>query len=186
MLWQDCPARVILMYMLQLSTAFVNRSVLSLRSGTQVGTTLGPIINPNNLKIEGFYCQVRGNKQELVLLSQDIRDLIPQGFVINDEDELSVPEELIRLKDIMEFHFDLMGKLVVTSSGDKIGKVSDYAADTQSMFIHKLYVSQSLLKHFASGNLGVDRTQIVEVTPRTIIINDLEQKVPVAHAGAMA
>lgn len=159
--------------------------MLSLRSGTQIGTALSPIINPNNLKIEGFYCQVRGQKKEMVLLSQDIRELIPQGFVVNDQDAFSAPDELVRLQDIIGLGFNVLSKQVVTASGDKIGKVGDYAADTQSMFIHKLYVNRSLLKHFASGSLGIDRTQIVEITDRSIIVNDLEQKMP-AHAGAVA
>lgn len=172
-------------HMLQLSAAFTNKPILSLRSGTQVGTSTVPIINPNNLKIEGLYCQVKGDRNTQILLSQDIRDIIPQGYVVNDADVLSDPTELVRLKSILKYQFEVMGKQVVTSSGDKVGKVSDYAVDTGSFFIHKLYVSQSLLKHFTGGSLGIDRTQIVEITEKQIIINDLHQKVPV-HANALA
>jgi uncharacterized protein YrrD len=170
---------------LQVSATFVNRPVLSLRSGTQVGITQSPVINPNNLKLEGLYCQVRGDRRQLVLLPQDIRDIIPQGIVVNDQEALTAVDELIRLKDIMALGFELLGKQVVTLGGDKVGKVTDYAADTQSMFIHKLYVSQSLLRNFAGGTLSVDRTQIIEITSKAIVINDLRQKVP-AHARAMA
>jgi sporulation protein YlmC with PRC-barrel domain len=146
---------------------------------------MSPIINPNNLKIEGFYCQIRGDKQQLVLLAQDIRDLIPQGFVINDQDVLSPVDELVRLKNIINLHFELLGKQVVTLNGTKVGKVGDYAVDTQSMFVHKLYASQSLLKHLSGGMLSIDRTQITEITDKNIIINDLQQKVPV-QARAVA
>lgn len=170
--------------MLQLSAMILNRPVMSLRTGTQVATTLAPIINPNNLKIEGFYCQDNQHKR-LVLLEQDIRDVLPQGLVINDADVLTEPGELIRLKDVMALHFELMGKQVVTSSREKIGKVSDYATETQSMMIKKLYVSQSLFKSFATGNLGVDRTQIIEITRDRIVIQDLEAAQPV-RAQAVA
>lgn len=159
--------------------------MLSLRTGTQIGVTLAPIINPNNLKIEGFYCQIPHNKKELILLSQDIREIIPQGFVVNDQDAFSLPEELVRLQRVLDHHFEILGKQVITASGEKMGKVGDYAADTQSMFIHKLYVNRSLLKHFASGSLGIDRTQIIDITDKAIIVNDLQQKVP-AHANAIA
>jgi uncharacterized protein YrrD len=170
---------------LQVSSAFIDRPVLSLRSGSQIGATVAPLINPNNLKIEGLYCQVRGEKKQLILLSQDIRDVIPQGFVVNDQDVLAAADELVRLKEIMEAHFEILGKQVVTLAGDKLGKVADYAADTQSMFIHKLYASQSLLKHFAGGMLSIDRTQIVEITDKSVVINDIQGKVP-AHVAAVA
>lgn len=171
--------------MLQLSNTLINRPVLSLRTGTVVATAISPIINPNNLKIEGFYCDDRFNKERLVLLYQDIRDLISQGFVINDHDVLSDPGELVRLKDILDLNFDLIGKPVETVSKVKIGKVTDYATEITTMYVQKLYVSQPIYKSLTGGNLGVDRTQINEITNRRIIINDLHGNVP-AHASAVA
>lgn len=171
--------------MLQLSDALLNRPVLSLRIGGQVATALEPIINPNNLKVEGFWCQDTIENKRLILVNQDIRDVIPQGIVINDYDVLTEPGELVRLRDIIQLDFELMGKPVITSSKDKVGKITDYATDIDSMYIQKLYVSQSLLRNFSGGNLGVDRSQIVEINPQRIVINDLLQHVP-AGAGAMA
>lgn len=161
--------------MLQLSGAFQNKPVMSLRTGTQVATAMAPIFNPNNLKIEGFYCADRFEKKQLVLLYQDIRDIIQQGFVIDDHAVLVEADELIRLKDIMKLNFELIGKQVQTASKHKVGKVSDYATETTTMYVQKIYVSQSLLKSFTGGSLSIDRNQIVEITPRRIIINDLVQ-----------
>lgn len=155
---------------------------MSLRVGGQVATTTSAIINPDNLKIEGFYCQTP-DKRQLVLVYQDIRDVIPQGVVVNDADVLSEPGELVRLKKVMDIGFELMGKKVVTEEGEKLGKVSDFAAETSTMFVQKIYVSQSVLKSFAGGNLGIDRSQITETTDKTIVIRELTKKVP---AGATA
>lgn len=172
--------------MLQLSGMVINRPVMSLRTGTPVATAIAPIINPNNLKIEGFYCvDSMQRKKQLILLSQDIRDIIPQGIVINDHDVLSEADELVRLKDIIALNFELLGKHVVTSGRQKVGKVSDFAIDIDSLFVQKIYVTQSLFKNFTGGNLGIDRTQIVEITDKKIIINELAQKVPM-NASALA
>jgi hypothetical protein len=171
--------------MLQLSNTLINRPVLSLRTGTVVATATAPIINPNNLKIEGFYCDDRFNKEKLILLYQDIRDLISQGFVINDHDVLSDPTDIVRMKDILDLKFELIGKPVETVGKVKVGKVGDYATEISTMYVQKLYVSQPIYKSFTGGNLGVDRTQINEITNRRIIINDLHGNVP-AHAGAVA
>jgi len=168
--------------MLRLSESLLNRPVMSLRTGQQVATAIEPIINPNNLKIEGFYCTDRFDKGELVLLYQDIRDTIPQGFVVDDHDVLTSPDELVRLKDIMDISFKLIGKPVVTVSKQRVGKVSDYATEMETMYIQKIYVSQNVFKSLTGGNLGVDRNQINEITDRKIIINELLKGTP-ARAG---
>lgn len=170
--------------MLQLSGMIINQPVLSLRTGTEVATALAPIINPNNLKIEGFYCKGSRRKQT-ILVTQDIRDILPQGIVVNDEDVLTDATELVRLQNVIRLNFDLLGKPVETTDKQRLGKVSDYATETESMFIKKLYVTQPIYKNFSGGNLGVDRTQIVEITDKKIIVSDIGAKVP-AHAGAMA
>jgi uncharacterized protein YrrD len=161
----------------------LNRDVLSLRTGSPIAQITASIINPDNLKIEGFYCTEFDTKQQMVLLYQDIRDILPQGVVVNDLDALSEPEELIRLKKILEMDFELLGKPVVTISNEKIGKVSDYAFETATLYIQKVYASQSLLKSLTVGSLSIDRNQIQEITPKKVIIQDLLQGTP---AGAAA
>lgn len=164
--------------MLQLSASLLNKSVLSLRTGTDIAVVTEPIINPNNLKIEGFYCEDRFNKKRLVLLYQDIRDTLAKGYVVDDFDVLVEPHELVRLQKVIDLNFQLVGKQVVTVDKEKVGKVSDYAAETTTMFIQKIYVSQSILKSFTGGSLSIDRTQINEITPRRVIINELSKKAP--------
>jgi len=171
--------------MLQLSESLLNRPVMSLRTGQPVATTTQAIINPNNLKIEGFYCTDRFSKDELVLLYQDIRDIIAQGFVVDDHDVLVEPSELVRLKEIMDIGFVLVGKPVETTGQEKIGKVTDFATEIETMYIQKLYVSQSMFKSFTGGNLGVERNQINEITDKKIIINDLLKGTPAAAGAAV-
>lgn len=171
--------------MLKLSGALLKKSVLSLRAGGPVATIIGPIINADSLKIEGFYCQDRYDKNQLVLLSQDIRELLPQGFVVNDHDVLTDPDELVRLEKVLDAQFDIIGKQVVTTSKQKVGKVTDYAVETETMYIQKIYVSRSILKSLAGGSLSIDRNQVVETTPKQIIINDLLKTSPATATAAI-
>lgn len=181
-------AAVYTMIMLQMAETVLNKPVLSLRAGTAVAEVVGPIINPDNLKIEGFYCRDNKdkNKGQLVLLYQDVRDILPQGLVVDDYDVLVDPEELVRLRSVLDLNFELIGKPVETVSKEKVGKVSDYALEGTTMFIQKLYVSQSILKSITGGSLSIDRTQIHEITPKKIIINELMETAPVAAPAAVA
>lgn len=158
--------------MMKLSQSLLNKPVMSLRTGRAVAAVTHPIINPDNLKIEGFYCIDSMDRTELVLLYQDIRDVLPQGFVIDDHDVLAKPDDLVRLKKLIDQGFDVMGKQVVTVGKQKLGKVTDYATEVETMYIHKLYVSQGIMKSFAGGNLGVDRSQITEISDTRITVLD--------------
>lgn len=174
--------------MLQLSASLLNRPVLSLRTGTQIATVVEPLINPDSLKIEGFYCVDKFEKSKTmpILLVSDIREVIPQGYAVNDHEALSDPEELIRLKKIIEIDYQLIGKQIITENKTKLGKVSDYATEVETMYIQKLYASQSLLRSFTGGGLSIDRNQIVELTRRNIIIKDPLQPMSTTAEAATA
>ena len=162
----------------------LNQPVMSLRTGGAVALALEPIINPNNLKIEGWFCQDSLSKDRLILLSQDVRDIIQQGLVINDHDVLSDPAELVRLQSLLKLRFTLLGKPVVTVGKKRIGKVTDYAVEMETLYIQKLYAGQSVLKSFSGGSLSIDRSQIAEITNRQVVIQDPLQPLKASPATA--
>lgn len=161
--------------MLKLANSLLNQSVVSLRTGGAVARVESAIINPDNLKIEGFYCSDSRSREQLILLVQDIRDIVPQGIVVDDHNVLVEASELVRLKKVLELQFELIGKPVQTVKKQKLGKVNDYAVDDQSFYVQKLYVERSLLKSLSSGQLSIDRTEIVEVTDKRVIIKELQK-----------
>lgn len=158
--------------MLTLGQALIGKDVLSLRNGTPVGRVTGVIIDPNNLKIMGWQAQDNFSRKNLILLPQEIREIIPQGFVVNDHEALTQPTDLVRLKPILALHFDLMDKPVYSDHKRKLGKVADYAFDKDESIIQKLYVSQPMLKSFSGGTLLIDRSQIVEITDRRVVVKE--------------
>lgn len=171
--------------MLVLSDRLLGVAVMSLRTGQAIARTTGLVLNPNNLKIEGFYCEDRYEKTELVLLYQDIRDLISQGIIVNDHDVLVRPDDLVRLKKLIDLDYVLIGKAVATTDKKRLGKVVDFSTEFETMYIQKIYVTQGVIKGLTKGNLGIDRNQIHEVTDRKIIVNSpLESGVVQVGAAA--
>jgi hypothetical protein len=158
--------------MLMLSKSLLNQPVMSLRSGSQIAVAVKPVINPHNLKILGWWCKsISGQTQ--VLLAEDVRELMPDGIAVNDEDDLSAPEDLVRHKEILEIGFELIDKPVRTKS-HKLGKVNDFSYN-DGMFVQKLYVAKPLRKVFTTEDtLLIDRTQILEVTDQYILVRDTE------------
>lgn len=160
--------------MLKLSKHILEIPVMSLRTGGQIAIALRPVINPNNLQIEGWRCEDQFGKHELILLKQDVRDFVPQGIAVDDHEVLSEPAELIRLQEVLELDFELIGKHVVTNHKRKLGKVSDYALDPLTMKIQKLYVSRPVYKSLTDGQLMIDRSQIIEINPSRVVVRDAD------------
>lgn len=171
--------------MLQLSKNFQEVPVMSLRTGGKIAIATKPIINPNNLRIEGWYCEDIFSKSTLILLAQDLRDVVPQGFAVNDFEVLSEPGELVRLQKILELDFELIGKSVVSNHKRRLGKVADYALDPESMVIQKLYVARPVYKSLTDGQLSIDRSQIIEINDKRIIVREADIKVGAAAPAAM-
>ena len=164
--------------MLKLSSTILNQPVLSLRSGGQIATTSAVLVNPNNLSIAGLYCTQPRDKKLSILLPDDIREWVPQGFAVDDHDSLTDPDDLIRLKETIAINYQLIGKPVYSKSKRRIGKVTDYALEDTTYRIQKLYVGQTIVKNLSGTGLVVDRNQIIELNDRRVIITDPLQGVP--------
>lgn len=162
--------------MLKLNESFKSIAVLSLRVGGPIARTVAPIINPNNLYIEGWHVIDNQSGNRLVLLSKDIRDIIDKGIVVDDHEVLSASKELIRLNDVLKLRFDLIGLRVTSESKKNYGKVSDFAFETSNFFVQKIYTVQPLIKNFSGGSLSIDRSQILEITTKRVIIEDPTEK----------
>jgi len=165
--------------MIYLSATYSNRPILSLRVGGPIGHASSPVINANNLKIEGWYATMQGEQGQMILPSGQVRDIISKGIVVDDHDAITPIEDLIRLKDVIDLGYKLIGVDVYSESGAKLGKVQEYSVDQKSLYINKLYVAQGLLRsiaNFGGSQLIINRSQIVDITSTKIIVSEATQK----------
>ncbi len=167
--------------MLQLSQIYYDRKILSLRTGGPIGQALSPVINPNNLKIEGWYATAIKERESYILPAGDVRDIISKGIVVDDHTALTPTDDLVRLKPVIDIGFEVIGKTVKNDRKRTIGKVADYAVDDASLFIQKIYVTQSLLKNFSGRQLIIDRSQIIEITDKNIIVKSADERIGVTE-----
>src|ERR1700754_3393958 len=112
--------------MLKLSGNLINIPVISLRSGRRIAIAESPVINPHNLKIIGWWCKTNRAEGLKVLLTEDVRESAAKGMAINDDSDLSDPEDLVRHKETLNIKFQLLDKVVKTKR-QKIGKIQDYS-----------------------------------------------------------
>lgn len=163
--------------MLIASERLIDTPVMSLQTGGQLAHTKAAIIDPRDLSIIAFKLEGHTLDQDLsFLLVSDIRELSNLGFIVDSSEEFVGIEDIIKLKEVYEFHFQLIDKLVLDKKKTKLGKVYNYSVEPQSFLIKQLRVKRPLLKSFSDTELLIDRTQILEINDNAIIIDHDERQ----------
>lgn len=170
--------------MLVYSDRLNNVPVLSLQTGSPLATTSTPLIDPRRLHVIAFYCEgPLVDVQPAVLHTTDIREFSDIGIIVDGSDNIMSPEGLVRLQEIIDFDFPLIGMKVIDNHQKKIGKVYDYTVETESFIIKKLSIKRPLLQSLNDTELLIDREQIIEITHDTIIVR--APSVEVRHTEAI-
>lgn len=165
--------------MLVLKDSVENVPIMSLQTGVEIATTQKAIIDPRRLTIVAFYCQ--GPKLDVspaILHVDDIREASKLGFIVDSADVIMTPNDLVRLQQVLDFHFALEGKMVIEETGRKIGKVHDYTIEIPSFYITKLHVQPGMLQSFMTADVVIGRTQIIEIDDKKIVVRSAT--VPIA------
>lgn len=163
--------------MLILKDRLLNVPIMSLQTGGEIARTAAPIIDPRQLKIVAFYCEGHHlDVKPAILHTEDIREIADVGFIVDSADDIMAPTDLVRLQNILDFHFELVGKQVVEENGRKLGKVIDYTLDNQSFYIIKLHVKPGMMQAWKTTELIIGRTQIREIDETKIIVKSATNK----------
>ncbi|HUD11726.1 MAG TPA: PRC-barrel domain-containing protein [Candidatus Saccharimonadia bacterium] len=146
--------------------------IISLQTGEAVAWSRQPIIDVGSLEILAFRCESARKKSQKILMARDIRQLASDCIIIDDEDELTDPAEIVRMKSMISSSYNPIDKLVVSDTGRKLGSVEDFTINLESNRVQKLHVRQSLLRSWMGSSLVVDRTQIIDIAPHRIVVRD--------------
>lgn len=172
--------------MLLTGSQLAGTPIMSLQTGTPLGTAEEAIINPADLKVIAY--EVEGPNLDMrpsLLLVSDIRELSDMGMIINSSEEFVGPDDIIKLKPLYELNFNVVGKHVIDEDHKKIGKVTDYTLDADSFVIQQLNVKRPLLKSLQEAEVLVHRSQITEITDHEIIVKSAKNKKPSRHKKAI-
>jgi uncharacterized protein YrrD len=149
--------------------------VISLQTGDTVGWAKKPIIEMASLELKAFRCET-GTSKNQVLMVPDVRQFAPDCLIVNTEDDLTDPEDLVRLKTMLGSSFDPLRKLVVSDSGRRLGYVEDFTVNLETHRVQKLHVRQSIFQAWLGSTLTIDRTQIIDISHRQITVRDATAK----------
>lgn len=155
-----------------------NFPILSVQDSGRIATIVKPIIDPDDLKIIAFrvYGAV-GEDGGNILDAHSIREYSNLGVVIDSRDEFIKDNDVVKIKNVLELNFDIIGLKVITKKGTNLGKIIDYTVTSDDFSLKQLIVKRPTLKSFWDPELTIPRSEIVEVTDDRIIVKDEEKKI---------
>ncbi len=151
---------------------------MGLQTGTKLAQAATPLIDPANLKIVAY--AVEGpllTEQPSFIRIADVRELSDIGMIIDSNDEFIALEDVIKIRELYELGFTLVGMNVVDETNHKLGKVDDYSLDSNSFVIQQLNVQRGILKSLTDTSLLIHRSQIVEINDSHIVVRTTAKKV---------
>jgi len=163
--------------MLLLGSRFQNTPVMSLQTGTKLAETGAPLIDPGTLKIVAY--EVDGplvNEKPSFLRTADIREMGTVGMIIDSNDEIIGLHDVIKIEELYNLSFSLIGMPVMDQLKHKLGKVEDYTLETGDFVIQQLNIKRGILRGLTETSLLVHRSQIVEINDNFIVVKSTDKK----------
>lgn len=154
-------------------------AVMSLQTGAELARVKHILIDPRDLTIVAYELDGHNLDQHPSYLRPvDVRELSHLGFIVDSNEEFVGIDDVIRIKEVIDFGFDLMGLEVIDSNKKKLGKVTSFAIDSDSFSVQQLSVKRPLLKSFGETELLINRSQIIEVSDTTVKVTSTDTKEP--------
>ena len=151
---------------------FNDTPIMSLQTGSELARTSKAIIDPRSLTIVAYELEGRTlTQQPSLLLVRDVREIGPLGIIIDSTDELVSPNDVVKVGEVYNFNFELIGVKVVDDRGRHIGKVNGYSVDMSSFVIQQINVKRPFFQSLNDTELLVHRSQIIKVSDNKIMIH---------------
>lgn len=170
--------------MLLLGSQLVGTSVLSLQTGVRLAEIADPIINPTNLKIVAYMLDgpLLSERPSLIMTS-DIREHSSIGMIVDSSDEFIGLHDVVKIEELAQLGFKLIGMNVIDELKHKLGKVDDYSVEANSFIIEQLTVKRGVIQALTETSLLIHRSQIVEINNHSIIVHTTAKKLePIVKA----
>lgn len=153
---------------------------MSLQTGTQLAAVEEAIIDPRQLRVLAYY--VDGpllDQRPSIIRIEDIREIGEVGFIIDSSDDITAPEDIVRLQAVIELEFEIAGLKVVDEKGHNLGRVMDYNMDSVSFEVRQIRVKPPITKILGVSELTIHRDQIVKITDDRIVVKSTNIHAPV-------
>lgn len=157
-----------------------NLPVVSLESGQTLGFISNIIIDPDSGKVLGLLSSSNFFwKDKKAVAVSDIHEFTPEMVLVRDDKSQLELEELVRIKKVVEQKIFILGSKVITESGKKLGKSTDFVINANLGILAKIYIENLWGQGYISGTLVISANKIISIEHKRIIVanNALKEEI---------
>lgn len=158
----------------------LNTPVMSLQTGAQLAITHRILVDPRDLTIAAYELDGPAlDKRPSFLRPVDVRELSNLGLIVDSSDEFVELEDVIRIQQVYEYNFNLIGLEAIDERKKKLGKITGFNVDSESFSVQQLVVKRPIFKSFGETELLINRTQVVEVHDTYVKVRSAQADEPI-------
>lgn len=139
-------------------------------SGLKIDTVENIIVDPEGGKILAFLMAKSffWEKNQIVHF-KDMIEIFSDGVLVKSRDSIVESEEVFQINDILKKKIFLIGSLVLTQNGQKIGILDDFLFDT----LFQKILTLTVRKRFSSEKRIIGAERILSILRKKIVIRDI-------------
>ncbi|HLB32437.1 MAG TPA: PRC-barrel domain-containing protein [Patescibacteria group bacterium] len=155
-----------------LRSEIIGRPVGALEEKAKVGVARDVIVNPEDGRVLALVVGTGIFRQgQKVVGWQDVRAVEESGVVIGSVEQMLAPREIVRVDQLMKDGFHLVGLPVVSTGGQKIGRVNNFCFDAVTGRLTQLYV-----RGYWGPNRIINWATVMRIEPNRVVIRHNETK----------
>lgn len=161
--------------MKKLYSELIGKPVMARDSSSPVARVFDLILDPANGTFVALSVYPRMRR---VVGARDVLSWIPE-IMIRDTESMVVPDDIVRIKHVMDHYAPFYGNRVETESGKSLGTVYDYLFDLNAGVLLTILVAKSFLGVVHYDDRIITAGDIIKVEPERIIVKDDLAGIPV-------
>ncbi len=165
--------------MMKFVSQLVGAKVLLYQEGAIVGEASRVLIDPDDATFVGLAVQPSHLRSERYIPTSEIKGYGSGYLMAKGLSSLSEENEVIKIRKVLSNEPQIIGARVVTEDGTRIGKVADATVNLKDSILDKLYLTSLLNIGLLGEQKIIDRSQILKIEKKKIIVRDTKETKPV-------
>ena len=169
--------------MLMLNSKIETTPVMGLQTGSQLATVGEALIDPANLQIVAYNLENNSYSNEPMFVRiAELRELSRVGFIVDSGEDFILQSDVIKIRDLIELDFHLIGMKVIDEDGNNLGKIIDFAFSFLDFRVQQIIVKRPLFRSFNTPELTIHRNQITMIDNEKITVKSETEKKSIKRA----
>lgn len=158
--------------MFKQASSILGGQIISFKTGRKIGEVLDFVADSNSGQILALVAKKSiFGKPKKIISTVDVLEIVSKAVVVNSEESITLPEEVVRASEIIKTKIKLLGNRVKTESGKYLGRVSDFVFEMPGFNLSKLYLSENIFS-LVAGEKVIDASKIKKITKHAVIVSD--------------